>query len=100
MPAETHSHGAPLDARRVGELVAEHLAELLALDLDAITPEARLREELDADDYVLTDVIDAVAEEARDRTITGDDIDLGELETVADLCAVVALLCGAEGEPS
>lgn len=98
MPAETHSHGAPLDARRVGELVQEHLAELLGVDPDLVVADARLREDLDADDYVLSDVIDAVAEESRDRTVTGDDLDFGELETVADLCEVVAQLCGAEGD--
>ena len=48
MPAETHSHRAPLDRDTVALIVREQLAEILEVDIEAVTPDARLREDLDA----------------------------------------------------
>lgn len=86
MPAETHSHRGPIDAEEVARIVREQLAEILGIDVDAVTPEARLREDLDADDYALIDLVEAVEAELGDRTVglSIDDDDLAELDTVAD----------------
>ena len=53
MPAETHSHRGPLGADDVERIVREQLVEILAADPDAITPDTRLREDLDADDFAV-----------------------------------------------
>ena len=53
MPAETHGDRSPLDRDEVARLVREQLAEILEIDADAITLDARLREDLDADDFAL-----------------------------------------------
>jgi acyl carrier protein len=86
MPAETHSHRGPLEPAEVERIVREQLAEILELDFDAVQPDARLREDLDADDYALIDLVEAVEVELGDRTIglTFDDDDLAELQTVRD----------------
>ena len=53
MPAETHSHRGPIDRAELERIVREQLAEILEVDPDAITTDARLRDDLDADDYAL-----------------------------------------------
>lgn len=85
MPAETHSHRGPIGRDDVARVVCEQLAEILGLEVDAITPDARLRDDLDADDYALLDLVEAVEDELGERSVglTLDD-DLGEIETVAD----------------
>jgi acyl carrier protein len=86
VPAETHSHRGPLDAQEVERVVREQLAEILGVDPDAVTPDARLREDLDADDYALIDLVEAVEAELGDRSVglSIDDEELGELQTVRD----------------
>lgn len=95
MPAETHSHRGPLDADEVARIVREQLAEILDIDLDAVTLDARLREDLDADDYALIDLVEAVETEIGERTVglALDDDELGELQTVRDIleCVVARL---------
>ena len=53
MPAETHSHRSPLDRDEIARIVCEQLAEILDVDPDVVTLDARLREDLDADDFAL-----------------------------------------------
>jgi acyl carrier protein len=78
--------------------VREQLAELLALDVDAVVPDLRLREDLDADDYTLIDLVEAVEAELGERTVglSIDDDDLGEMVTVADAVECVCARLGLE----
>lgn len=95
MPAETHSHRGPLGADDVERIVREQLAEILGVDIDAIVPDARLREDLDADDYALIDLVEAVEAEIGERTVgfSIDDEEIAELVTVRDAveCVVARL---------
>lgn len=95
MPAETHSHRGPLDAEEVARIVREQLAEILDIDVDAVTLDARLREDLDADDYALIDLVEAVETEIGERTVglALEDDELAELQTVRDAvdCVVARL---------
>ena len=86
MPAETHSHRAPISAEDVERIVCDQLVEILGVDPDAIAPETRLREDLDADDFALIDLVEAVETELGERSVglSIDDEDLVELRTVKD----------------
>ena len=94
MPAETHSHLGPLDGEDVERVVRDQLAEILGVDPDAITLDTRLREDLDADDFALIDLVEGVIAELGERTVgfSIDDDDLMELRTVGD--AVECVLAG------
>jgi acyl carrier protein len=94
MPAETHSHLGPLGDDDVERVVREQLAEILGVDPDVITLESRLREDLDADDFAVLDLVEGVIAELGERSVgfTIDDDDLVELRTVRD--AVDCVLAG------
>jgi acyl carrier protein len=98
VPAETHSHRAPLDRDAVARVVCEQLAEILDVDPDTVTLESRIREDLDADDFAIIDLADAVEAELGERMVGAriDDDDLVELQTVGD--AVDCLLARFEPE--
>jgi acyl carrier protein len=85
-PAETHSHRAPVDRDEVARIVCEQLAEILERDPDDVVLDARLREDLDVDDYALIDLVEAVEDELGERSVglRIDDDDLNELVTVRD----------------
>ena len=85
-PAETHSHRSAVDRDDVARIVCEQLAEILDVDPDNVVLDARLREDLDVDDYALLDLVEAVEAELGERSIGLhiDDDDLAELVTVAD----------------
>ena len=87
MPAETHSHSGDFAPDDVRAVVLDRLAELLGIDPDDLEPSARLREDLDADDFVMIDLFDAVEDELGERTIGFrlDDDELAELLTVGDV---------------
>jgi len=95
LPAETHSHHQPLDRDAIARLVCEQLAEILDIDPDVVTLEARVREDLDADDFALIDLAEAVEAELGERSIglKIDDDDLAEVTTVGDAvdCLVAQL---------
>lgn len=99
MPAETHSHGPRLERREVADLVVDRLAELLGRDPDDIRPELRLRDDLDADDLVVLDLVEAVEQELGERMIglSVDDDVLGELVTVGDAIDCVCEHLGVGG---
>src|SRR6201995_4521820 len=80
MPAETHSHRGPVDRGELERIVREQLAEILEIDGDAIVPDASLRDDLDADDYALIELAEAVEGELGERMVglQIDDEDLGE----------------------
>ena len=94
MPAETHSHLGPLGDDDVERVVREQLAEILGVDPDVVTLESRLREDLDADDFAVLDLVEGVIAELGERSVgfTIDDDDLVELRTVRD--AVDCVLAG------
>jgi acyl carrier protein len=86
VPAETHSHRGPLDPGDVERIVRDQLVEILGADPDTIGPDTRLREDLDADDFALIDLVEAVEAEVGERTVglSIDDDDLAEMRTVRD----------------
>jgi acyl carrier protein len=92
MPAETHSHRGPIDTPEVERIVREQLAEILEVDPDAVTPDARLRDDLDADDFALIELVEAVEAELGERMVglTIDDEDVAEWRTVRDAIECVA----------
>ena len=96
MPAETHSHRGPINAEDVERLVREQLVEILGVDPHAVARDTRLREDLDADDFALIDLVEAVEAELGERSIglSIDDDDLVEMRTVGD--AVDAVLTRLE----
>jgi acyl carrier protein len=96
VPAETHSHRGPINADEVERLVREQLVEILGVDPDAVARDTRLREDLDADDFALIDLVEAVEAELGERSIglSIDDDDLVEMRTVGD--AVDAVLSRLE----
>ncbi len=98
MPAETHSHRGELGVDDVAALVVDRISELLAVEPDLVVGHARLREDLDADDFVLIDLFDAIEDEIGERTVGFrlDDEELAELVTVNDIVeCVVARLASA-----
>jgi acyl carrier protein len=100
MPAETHSHRGPIDPGEVERIVRDQLVEILGVDPDAIGPETLLREDLDADDYALIDLVEAVEAELGDRTISVSiaDDDLVDMRTVRDAVDCVCARIGARNE--
>jgi acyl carrier protein len=96
MPAETHSHRGELSVDQVRAIVFERVAEVLERDLDDVVPEARLRDDLDADDFALIDVFDIIEEELGERTVGFrlDDDELAELVTVGELLDYVLARLG------
>jgi acyl carrier protein len=99
VPAETHSHVGPLGGDDVERVVREQLAEILGVDPDVITLESRLREDLDADDFAVLDLVEGVIAELGERSVgfTIDDDDLVELRTVGDAVDCVMAGLGSAG---
>ena len=99
MPAETHSHRGPVDRTELERIVREQLAEILEVDVDAVSADASLRDDLDADDYALIELAEAVEGELGERMVglQIDDEDLAEWRTVRD--AVECIAAGLD-EPS
>jgi acyl carrier protein len=95
VPAETHSHLGPLEPGDVERVVRDQLVEILGVDPDSISLDARLREDLDADDFAVIDLVEGVVAELGERTVglAIDDDDLVELRTVRDAveCVVARL---------
>jgi acyl carrier protein len=100
VPAETHSHRGPIDRAEVERIVRDQLSEILEVDPAAVTADARLRDDLDADDYALIELVEAVEGELGERMVglAIDDEDLAEWQTVRDAidCVVAGLDVGAE----
>ena len=92
MPAETHSHRGPVDRAELERIVREQLAEILEVDLDAVAPDASLRDDLDADDYALIELAEAVEGELGERMVglQIDDEDLADWRTVRDAIECIA----------
>ena len=92
MPAETHSHRGPVDRAELERVVREQLAEILEVDVDVIVPDATLRDDLDADDYALIELAEAVEGELGERMVglQIDDEDLADWRTVRDAIDCIA----------
>jgi acyl carrier protein len=86
MPAETHSQRGPIGPDDVERVVREQLVEIFGVDPDLIVLDTRLREDLDADDFAVIDLVEGVVAELGERTVglAIDDDDLVELRTVRD----------------
>jgi acyl carrier protein len=98
MPAETHSHLEPVGDEDVERVVRDQLVDILGVDPDAVTLDTRLREDLDADDFAVIDLVEGVIAELGERSVAFsiDDDDLAELRTVRD--AVECVLAGLRPE--
>lgn len=96
MPAETHSHRGPIDRTEVERIVREQLSEILEVDPGVVTPDAHLRNDLDADDYALLELVEAVEGELGERMVglAIDDEDVSEWNTVRD--AIECVLAGVD----
>jgi acyl carrier protein len=101
VPAETHSHLGPVGDDDVERIVREQLVEILGVDADSVTLDTRLREDLDADDFAVIDLVEGVIAELGERTVgfSIDDDDLVELRTVRDAveCALAGLRSSGRG---
>ena len=98
MPAETHSHLGRLEPDDVARIVRDQLADILGVDADTISLDTRLREDLDADDFAVIDLVEGVVAELGERTvgITIDDDDLADLRTVRDAVDCVLARIGSD----
>jgi len=92
VPAETHSHRGPVDPAELERIVREQLAEILEVDVDVVVPDATLRDDLDADDYALIELAEAVEGELGERMVglQIDDEDLADWRTVRDAIECIA----------
>ncbi|MGZ8765241.1 MAG: acyl carrier protein [Acidimicrobiia bacterium] len=102
MPAETHVGRDRLGPDDVLRCVRFNTAEVLELPDVDIALDARLVDDLGADELALIDLVEAIEEELGERTVgfaIADD-DLADVATVADLVEVVsARLERAERNP-
>ena len=101
MPAETHTHGAPLDRAAVLDLVVEQLAEILQIDAESVRDAVangtdRLVEDLKADSIALFELVEALEDEVGERSV-GLEVESEELEellTVSDIVEYVVAHVG------
>ena len=104
MPAETHSHRGPLDRDEVERIVREQLARSSRSTPTRSRSTRASRDDLDADDFALIELVEALEDELGERTVgfTIDDDDLVELRTVRDAvdCVVGRLGVGAARDVS
>jgi len=99
MPAETHVERSPLGPDEVFGMIRERLAEILEIDEQTITLDAKFSEDLDADSLALIELVEALEEELGERTVgfSIDDDDLGDLHTVRDAVDYVVHRLGQDG---
>jgi acyl carrier protein len=92
MPAETHVGRDRLGPDDVVRCVRFNTAEVLELPDVDIALDARLVDDLGADELGLIDLVEAIEEELGERTVgfAIDDDDLADVATVRDLVDVVS----------
>ena len=103
MPAETHVAVGPIGPDDVFAIIRDRLAEILEIDEDRITLDARFVEDLDADSLALIELVEELEEELGERTVGFhvDDEDLADLHTVREAVDyVVARLDAGDGATS
>lgn len=95
MPAETHTHSAPLDRSRVLEIVQELLGEILEIDPSGIAETDSLVEDLHADSIAQYQLVEALISEFGERTVSDIDADeFDEIELVSDAVDYVVARLG------
>ena len=92
MPAETHVGRDRLGPDDVVRCVRGNVAEVLELPDVDVALDARLVDDLGADELALIDLVEAIEEELGERTVgfAIDDDDLADVTTVGDLVDVVS----------
>jgi acyl carrier protein len=97
MPAETHVERGPFGPDDVLGLIRERLAEILEIDDDRITRDARFVDDLGADSLALIELVEALEQDIGERTVgfTFDDEDLADLRTVGDAVDYVMARLGS-----
>jgi acyl carrier protein len=96
MPAETHVAGGPIGPDEVLLVIRERLAEILEIDENRITREARFGDDLDADSLALIELVEALEDELGERTVGFriEDDDLADLTTVGEAVDYVVARLG------
>ena len=99
MPAETHVERSPIGPDEVLRLIRERLAEILEIDEDRVTLDARFTDDLGADSLALIELVEALEEELGERTVgfSVDDEDLADLHTVREAVDYVVVRLGEAG---
>jgi acyl carrier protein len=92
MPAETHVGRDRFGPDDVLRCVRFNVAEVLELPDVEVALDARLVDDLGADELALIDLVEAIEEELGERTVgfAIDDDDLVDVATVGDLVEVVS----------
>jgi acyl carrier protein len=82
-----------MDRSDVFGLIRDRLAEILEIEPDRITEDARFVDDLEADSLALIELVEVLEEELGERTVGFqiDDEDLEDLTTVRD---AVDYVCG------
>jgi acyl carrier protein len=82
-----------MDRSGVFGLIRDRLAEILEIEPDRITEDARFVDDLEADSLALIELVEVLEEELGERTVGFqiDDEDLEDLTTVRD---AVDYVCG------
>ena len=92
MPAETHTHQAPMSRDEIFELIRDQLAEILEVDPDRIDSRTHFVNDLGADSLAMIELVEALEEELGERTVGFhiEDEDLEDLQTMQDAVEYVA----------
>lgn len=77
---------SPITRDEVVVIVRDQIAEILEIDADTVSEDARFAEDLHADSLALVELVDMLEEELSERTVgfEFDDEDLVDLGTVRD----------------
>jgi acyl carrier protein len=96
MPAETHVERSPIGPDEVLRLIRDRLVDILEIDEDRVTREARFAEDLGADSLALIELVETLEEELGERTVgfSVDDEDLADLHTVGEAVDYVVVRLG------
>jgi acyl carrier protein len=96
MPAETHVERSPIGPDEVLRLIRDRLVDILEIDEDRVTREARFAEDLGADSLALIELVESLEEELGERTVgfSVDDDDLADLHTVGEAVDYVLVRLG------
>ena len=91
MPAETHSHHAPLGPDEVRGFVVDRIAELTGSEAEMVRDDLSMRDDLGIDDLLRIELAELIEQDLGERTVSVafEDEALLELETVGDLVAMV-----------
>lgn len=85
--------GGSLGRSDVFGLIRDRLAEILEIEPDRITEDARFVDDLEADSLALIELVEVLEEELGERTV-GFQIDDEDLEDLATVRDAVDYVCG------